>query len=82
MTKAAKVIVGIVICNLILFGMVKFLTMTDLASPEIAAMIAVNAMGAGLVGGFAFKLRKKAAPVVRKGIKKARKSYRRRKRPD
>ena len=81
-TKVAKVIAGIVVCNLIFFGMLEFLTATNIATPQMAAMISVNAMGAGLVGGYVIKLRKKAAPVVRKGIKRARKSYRKRKSPD
>lgn len=77
-TKAAKIAVGLVICNIIIFGLVRLLTGTGLASPEVAALIAMNAMGAGLVGGYALKLKKKAAPAVKKRVKRARKSYRRR----
>lgn len=80
MTKAVKVVAGIVVCNLIFFGMLEFLTATNLATPQMAAMISVNAMGAGLVGGYAIKWHRRASPVVRKGVKKAKKSYRRRKR--
>ncbi len=82
LTKVAKVMVGVVVCNLIFFGMIELLTSTGLATPQMAAMISVNAMGAGLVGGYVLKLRKKATPVIRKGMKRARKTYRKRQRTD